>query len=76
MKSYPVHEANADGWTDWVQPVVDGYNMACCDCGLVHTLQFRTADDGLPEFRARRNNRSTGQMRRHNGITVKKSYLE
>lgn len=68
--SYPTHEANEDGWTDWVRPVVEGYNMACCDCGLVHTLQFRTADDGLPEFRVSRNNRSTGQFRRHRGIKV------
>lgn len=73
MKRYPKQEAGADGWTDWVRPVVSGYNMECCDCGLVHTLQFRTADDGLPEFRARRNNRSTGQLRRYRSITVKVS---
>lgn len=25
----------------WVQPVRRGYKLACCDCGLVHTMDFR-----------------------------------
>jgi hypothetical protein len=71
-----------DGWSRWIQPIMYGYKLACCDCGLVHTTEFRAlkviGEDGhdfvseeLPpdqyrvEFRARRNNRSTGQMRRH-----------
>lgn len=33
--------SEADGWTRWVQPVMDGYKMACCDCGLVHDISFR-----------------------------------
>lgn len=59
-------EIEEDGrrWTDWIHPL-PGYKMACCDCGLVHDMQFRIADDGEINFRARRNNRSTGQMRRH-----------
>lgn len=28
-------------WTDWERPVMNGYHMACCDCGLVHTINFR-----------------------------------
>ena len=24
----------------WVTPRMRGYKMACCDCGLVHTMQF------------------------------------
>jgi len=36
---------------EWVQPIRKGYKMACCDCG---------------QFRARRNNRATGQFRRYN----------
>ena len=58
-----------DGWSRWVQPVEEGYKMACCDCGLVHTMDFRV-EDGRAQFRARRNNRSTALMRRHNGIKV------
>lgn len=26
---------------EWIQPVMKGYRMACCDCGLVHALDFR-----------------------------------
>lgn len=29
-----------DGWCDWVQPA-ELYRMGCCDCGLVHDMQFR-----------------------------------
>lgn len=37
--------------------------MACCDCGLVHDMDFRIVE-GKIQFRARRNNRATGQLRR------------
>lgn len=64
-------------------PIMDGYKMACCDCGLVHDMQFFVAEvirfnkDGSFKIkerkgkkwriglRAKRNNRSTAQMRRH-----------
>ena len=26
---------------EWVQPVQNGYLMKCCDCGLVHRVDFR-----------------------------------
>lgn len=48
---------------EWVQPVRKGYKMACCDCGLVHDLDFRVYK-GRAQFRARRNRRSTAMMRR------------
>ncbi len=28
-------------WTNWINPKMTGYHMACCDCGLVHTINFR-----------------------------------
>lgn len=35
------HEAGDDGWSEWVSPRPGKpYHMACCDCGLVHDLQF------------------------------------
>jgi len=34
---------NADDWSEWVDPKQDSYLMACCDCDLVHELQFRVA---------------------------------
>lgn len=26
---------------EWVQPTRKGYLMKCCDCGLVHRMDFR-----------------------------------
>lgn len=41
MSKYPKHFANDDGWCDWVSPTPKRpYRMACCDCGLVHDLEF------------------------------------
>lgn len=62
-----------DGWSRWVQPVEQGYKMACCDCGLVHSMDFRVDDEGRAQFRVKRNNRSTALMRRQNGIKVAKT---
>ena len=48
------HEVeNADGWSEWVDPDAESYLMKCCDCGLVHELQFRVAafaDSETEEF--------------------------
>ncbi len=55
-----------DGWTRWSYPTMDGYKMSCCDCGLVHNMQFRVTDDyDQVEFRVQRNNRSTSAVRRY-----------
>lgn len=71
------HRPDRDGWSCWVQPTVTGYRMACCDCGLVHELEFvifaRVGGKAVKldpehygiEFRARRHKRSTSQVRRH-----------
>lgn len=54
---------------DWVQPIRRGYKMMCCDCGLVHRLNFRlvprSSGGKFIQFQAFRDNRSTGQTRRH-----------
>lgn len=47
----------------WVQPVRRGYKLACCDCGLVHRMQFRV-HRGRIQFKAWRDNRATAAMRR------------
>ena len=47
---------------EWIQPVRNGYLMACCDCGLVHEIDFRIFK-GRIQFRAKRHSRSTGAMR-------------
>jgi len=48
----------------WIQPIRRGYKFCCCDCGLVHKIDFRIKK-GRIQFRAFRNNRATGQVRRH-----------
>lgn len=48
---------------EWIQPVRRGFHLVCCDCGLVHTLDFRI-HRGKPQFRGWRDNRSTAAMRR------------
>ena len=63
MTKFKQEVAGEDGWTDWIQPVTKGYKMGCCDCGLVHTLDFRVKG-GRAQFRVSRNNRSTAAMRR------------
>lgn len=60
---------------EWQTPIRKGYKLACCDCCLVHTLDFRLVKRGKIykiEFRAFRNERSTALMRRMNGITGKR----
>ena len=52
-----------DGWSAWVWPVRDGYRFRCCDCDLVHVMQF-TVDDGDIGFRVKRDNRATAASRR------------
>lgn len=39
--NFPVHEEQEDGWSEWVSPRHDSYQMACCDCGLIHEMQFK-----------------------------------
>lgn len=38
VKTVPV---NKDGWQRWQQPIMNGYIMKCCDCGLSHEFEFR-----------------------------------
>ena len=64
---------------EWVRPRRRKYKLACCDCGLVHTLDFRLiANKGGKsiEFRAFRNARSTALARRspsHNPTTRRRT---
>jgi hypothetical protein len=47
----------------WIQPIKKGYKMMCCDCGLVHLIDFRFYHRRI-QFRVDRDNRATGQARR------------
>ena len=61
-----------EGWTRWISPPHGGhgrrnYRLACCDCALVHEIQFRVTKDPAGRlsvsFRAKRNHRATASMR-------------
>lgn len=54
------HKPNAG---EWIQPVRRGYKMRCCDCDLVHKMDFRIYK-GRIQFRVFRDNRATGACRR------------
>lgn len=74
---------NDSEFSEWLVPHMGGYKLACCDCGLVHDMEFAVIEVTeeiekgkyatvdvenwrfLVKMRAKRNNRSTGQMRRH-----------
>ena len=52
---------------EWVRPVMKGYRMMCCDCGLVHSLDFKVIRWGRGHkvmFRAFRHVRATAAARR------------
>lgn len=38
--------AGEGGWSDWVHPI-PGYRMQCCDCGLIHDMEFQIADPAM-----------------------------
>lgn len=31
------------GFSRWINPIMKGYLMKCCDCGLTHEFEFRVA---------------------------------
>jgi hypothetical protein len=48
---------------EWVKPKKRSYKMACCDCGLVHRMDFIVSGRKVI-FRMFRDNRATAAMRR------------
>ncbi len=49
---------------EWVTPKRKGYKMACCDCGLVHRLDFRLTARNRIQMRGFRDLRATAAVRR------------
>lgn len=47
----------------WIRPNGEAFKHACCDCGLVHTMNFRVEAGGV-EFQVFRDNRATAGRRR------------
>lgn len=49
---------------EWVRVPAKGHKNACCDCSLVHIIDYRIAEDGALEIRFRRDKRATAALRR------------
>lgn len=49
---------------DWIAPIKRGYRMQCCDCGLVHKLNFRLSENGQIQYQPSRDARATAAIRR------------
>ena len=54
-QDFTKHEVNsASDWSEWVCPDPTQYFMKCCDCGLVHEMQFNivkySAGDKCEDF--------------------------
>ena len=47
---------------EWEEPVMKGYLFQCCDCGLVHRMDFRL-HHGQIQFRVFLNSRATKAAR-------------
>lgn len=69
MSSYPKHVAGEDGWSKWVKPV-QGFRFACCDCCLVHEMEFGRTSKRETIFRVRRHKRATAAMRAAQHVRV------
>lgn len=55
------YEQAHDG--EWVRPVRRAFFDQCCDCGLVHVIDY-VIEDGAIYFRSRRDARLTAAARR------------
>jgi hypothetical protein len=67
MKYKPEVEGRG-GWSTWIAPEKK-YRLMCCDCGLVHDMQFAHGLNSVSKreqiiFRVRRNARATAAVRR------------
>lgn len=59
---YAKHDIDEDGWTGWIKPA-EGYRIRCCNCRLVHDVQFRIVNGGV-RWRVRQHKRATAASRR------------
>lgn len=51
---------------EWIEPKPQrGHKITCCDCGLVHKINFRVVG-GRVQFQAFRDNRATKRRRELN----------
>jgi hypothetical protein len=63
----------SNGWSEWAHPAVQTLELSCCDCGLVHDVQFRLKS-GTFQFRVRRNEEATAEERKEPQKCEPKTY--
>lgn len=54
---------------DWYPMHKRGQKLGCCDCALIHTINFRQRN-GTIEMQFFRDNRATAAKRRHRGLKI------
>lgn len=72
-----VERPGKGGWCRWVTPVMRRYKLVCCDCSLVHEMEFQAVKVGRRTTRGRwsglnlntRDYRVAFRVRRANGLT-------
>lgn len=63
------YQTHQDG--EVIFPKMKGYRLKCCDCSLIHRIDFRISKKGskmILSFRAFRDNRATSASRRKTKI--------
>ena len=50
---------------EWITVSKTGYKEQCCDCGLVHRMNFRVKKDGQIEIQTFRDQRATNGARKN-----------
>jgi len=60
-----IYDKRKDGEGVRVNMEKESLNFACCDCGLVHRLDFWHIKGKIYDIVFFRENRATGQLRRH-----------
>lgn len=55
--------------SEWIRPKMKGWKMGCCDCGLIHTIDFKIEKKGRRNvvlMRIKRDEEATEFSRRLN----------
>ncbi len=66
----------------WVKPVMKGYIMCCCDCGLVHKMNFRAVKivrswkDGRQEYFALPSKEYQVELKAWRSVGLTKKYRQ
>ena len=73
-------QALEDGWCDWVCPKPTGYLMQCCDCELIHEVDFRVVkyeskDSEVYEVVDDPNLQAQMRMKRRDDLSPKREWL-